>query len=236
MGDNTDSDWAEGSVRLMQKDRQGVPAFLGGAIDLCAAVRHLHELVGAPTFVWAEQRVAAHWARIGSDSSWRDVIAQHLPECAGCADFIYTKMKNDRAFLRLLETPQPAMPDPARPFTPTPAQIAVLARAGESTWRAIEMALADALFLWRQAGNGDAPYARRIENLWLELFGDPTSSVDVEQQRAELAHTILKATGILPDEEIELNQTDDPPVCEGHESLRGDSMGSSVYCDGSCVG
>jgi|SRR5690348_4659076 len=87
---------------------------------------------------------------------------------------------------------------PFPPFTPAPAQIAELAQAGESTWRSIEKALADALFLWRQAGNGDAPYARRIENLWLELFGDPTSSVDVEQQRAELAHTILKATGILP--------------------------------------
>jgi hypothetical protein len=28
---------------------------------------------------------------------------------------------------------------------------------------------------------------------------------------------------------------DDEPECEGHESLRGDSMGATVYCDGSCV-
>ncbi len=24
-------------------------------------------------------------------------------------------------------------------------------------------------------------------------------------------------------------------LCEGHESLRGDSMGAEVYCDGTCV-
>lgn len=76
-----------------------------------------------------------------------------------------------------------------RPYTPSPEQIKALTGAGEHTWRSVEMALADALFLWRKAGNGDSPYARRIESVWLELFGDPTDSAPVEQQRAERAAT-----------------------------------------------
>lgn len=31
-------------------------------------------------------------------------------------------------------------------------------------------------------------------------------------------------------------EAEDPPVCEGHESLRGDSMGVTVFCNGTCVG
>ncbi len=37
-----------------------------------------------------------------------------------------------------------------------------------------------------------------------------------------------------PDDDYYDDEDDEGPECEGHMSLRGDAMGVSVYCDGSC--
>lgn len=45
----------------------------------------------------------------------------------------------------------------------------------------------------------------------------------------------MESVGFLTPNSVVPATDDDSPVCGGHESLRGDSMGTSVYCDGSCV-
>lgn len=100
--------WPVGSVRLMQRDRDGMPQLLGGAVSLCSAVQALYSLADSVALVWAEVLVGPRggqfdWVELtGARIPWRQAVALHLVNCTRCRIFLEGKLVDSEAARSLL--------------------------------------------------------------------------------------------------------------------------------------
>ena len=77
---------------------------------------------------------------------------------------------------------------------------------------------------------GELPRILRLLADRIEVLGSGASDYPLRDVNGNTVGRV-DWPDITDDEDGEL---DDPEGCEGHESLAGEHMGETVYCDGSC--